>query len=100
MTQKSLQLPNLPKRIETFNAIQDLAEKIIDPLVEYFGKIKLTYGFCSTGLSKHIQKGIAHRLDQHASCELKNSGGLICVGQGRHVISLLKMKICVGWRSG
>lgn len=47
-TQKQLGIKNLPLNPESYNALYDLATKVLDPLIEYFGSIRLTYGFCST----------------------------------------------------
>ena len=77
-TQSRLGLRNLPLRPQTYNALHDLAVRVLDPVVEYFGAIKLTYGFCSPELSKHITKRVAHQLDQHASCELNANNRMIC----------------------
>lgn len=77
-TQRQLGIPNLPLRSETYNAIYDLATQILDPLIDYFGSIKLTYGFSSPNLSKHIKGRIAPKLDQHAACEWKRGNGLVC----------------------
>jgi DNA phosphorothioation-associated putative methyltransferase len=77
-TQSRLGLRNLPLRPQTYNALHDLAVRILDPVVDYFGAIKLTYGFCSQELSKHIKRRVAHHLDQHASCEVGPSNRLIC----------------------
>ena len=77
-TQKRLAIPNLPLRPETYNALYDLATNILDPLIDYFGAIRLTYGFCSPGLSKHIKGRIAPKLDQHAGLELARGGTPVC----------------------
>lgn len=77
-TQLRLGCPNIPKNPETYNALLGLATKVLDPLIEYFGAIKLTYGFCSHDLSKHIKERIAPGLDQHAGEEHKDTGALIC----------------------
>lgn len=77
-TQLILGCPNIPKRPETYNALHGLATKILDPLIEYFGAIKLTYGFCSHDLSKHIKVRVAPTLDQHAGEERRATGALIC----------------------
>jgi len=77
-TQERLGLTNAPSRAQTYNALRDLAAYILDPAVEYFGSIKLTYGFCSIELGKHITRRVAHHLDQHASCELRPDGKAIC----------------------
>lgn len=77
-TQKRLGLHNVPLRAETYNALYALATQLLDPLIEYFGSIRLTYGFASPGLTKHIAGGIAPRLDQHAACEHGSRQRLVC----------------------
>lgn len=77
-TQAQLQLKNLPLNPATYNALQDLATQILDPVVEYFGAIRLTYGFCSAELGRHISKRVAPKLDQHAACEVGPRNVPIC----------------------
>lgn len=73
-----LALENAPQQPETFNALTDLAEHILDPTIDYFGMIKVTYGFCSAALAREIPGRIAPELDQHASHERKRNGTPIC----------------------
>ncbi|NYH17833.1 DNA phosphorothioation-associated putative methyltransferase [Paraburkholderia bryophila] len=77
-TQHRLRMPNMPVRPETYNALHDLATTILDPVVEYFGPIRLTYGFSSRDLSRQIPSRIAPRLDQHAAYEFDGQGKMIC----------------------
>ena len=77
-TQRRLGLQNAPLRPQTYNALHDLAVKVLDPVIDYFGAIRLTYGFCSPELARHITRRVAHQLDQHASCELNANNRLIC----------------------
>ncbi len=77
-TQSRLSIENLPKNVDTYNALYELATCILDPLIDYFGGIRLTYGLCSAELGRHIKKRVAHGLDQHAACEVKRSGRFIC----------------------
>lgn len=77
-TQQRLGLHNVPLRAETYNALYALATQLLDPLIDYFGSIRLTYGFASPGLTKHIARGIAPRLDQHAACEHGRRETLVC----------------------
>ena len=77
-TQHRLGLKNLPLNPATYNALYDLATHILDPVVDYFGGIKLTYGFCSTELGRHISKRVAPKLDQHAGYERSRTGKVIC----------------------
>lgn len=79
------QVNNMPRSPATYNALYDLATEILDPVVDYFGAIKLTYGFASPAVTKHIAAHIAPKLDQHAACELNRSGRPICARQGAAV---------------
>lgn len=77
-TQRRLNLENTPTRWQTYNAIHDLAVNILDPIIDYFGGIRLTYGFCSHQLGKYITSRVAHHLDQHASFERNTNNKQIC----------------------
>ena len=77
-TQSETKIENTPKEFESFCALYDLATHILDPVIDYFGMIRLTYGFCSPELSKKIPGRVAPELDQHASYELKKSGKPVC----------------------
>jgi len=77
-TQYRLGIVNRPLNPATYNAIYELATQILDPVIEYFGSIRLTYGFCSTELGKNIRARVAPKLDQHAACEVGRNGKPIC----------------------
>ena len=81
-TWKQTKVNNIPRQIDTYKAIQDISEKILDPVVEKFGSIVLTYGFSSDALVREIQKkkfpNITQRGDQHAGCELNRNGNPYC----------------------
>lgn len=77
-TQEKYQLDNLPKQVESFNSLHDLAVNILDPVIHYYGMIRLTYGFCSPALAKLIPGRVAHKLDQHSSHEVNRLGNLVC----------------------
>jgi DNA phosphorothioation-associated putative methyltransferase len=77
-TQARTGLSNLPKEADSYTAIYELATNILDPVIDYFGMIKLTYGFCSIEVAKEIPGRIAPKLDQHAAHEKKPNGKLIC----------------------
>ncbi|WP_220092806.1 DNA phosphorothioation-associated putative methyltransferase [Paraburkholderia unamae] len=81
-TQRQLGLRNLPLNAETYNALHDLAVNVLDPVIDYYGPIRLTYGFASSTLTKQIRGGIAPKLDQHASCEHLPNGKPICDRRG------------------
>lgn len=77
-TQAALHIENMPLEPESFNAIFDLASHVIDPVIDYFGMVKLTFGFCSPALASKINGRIAPKLDQHAAHERTRRGGHIC----------------------
>ncbi len=77
-TQQRMDLENRPKQPDSYTALYDLATHILDPVIDYFGMISLTYGFCSHELGKHINKRVAPKLDQHAAHELNTKKNLIC----------------------
>ena len=81
-TQLQLKLDNSPKQMESFDALFDLIEHILNPVAKELGDIQLTYGFCSLELSKHIHSRIYPKLDQHSACELNTKGALICDRKG------------------
>jgi DNA phosphorothioation-associated putative methyltransferase len=87
-TWESTREENIPTSAATYNAIADLARFVIDPVMDYFGGIRLTYGFSSARLSRAISKGrggIAPKLDQHACHETSAAGNLICSRGGAAV---------------
>ena len=84
-TQAKTGFPNIPQQVDTYNALTRLATQILDPVIDYFGEIVLTYGFCSRELAKHIPGRIAPALDQHASHELNTRGQPICKRLGAAV---------------
>ena len=77
-TQQTTGLANCPQQPDSYTALYELATHILDPVIDYFGMIKLTYGFCSHELGKHINKRVAPKLDQHAAHELNSKKKLIC----------------------
>lgn len=89
-TQARLGLPNLPLNPKTYNALYALSKHVLDPVIEYFGAIKLTYGFCSDELRGKIKSRIAPKLDQHSSHECNRQGKLICERLGAAVDFLVE----------
>ena len=81
-TRQRLGIANLPLNPVTYNALHDLTTHILDPVIEYFGSIRLTYGFSSAELTHNIKRGIAPKLDQHAACERGPRGTLVCERDG------------------
>jgi hypothetical protein len=99
-TQRRMQLANLPKEADSYTALYELATNVLDPVIEYFGSIKLTYGFCSSELSRAISQGIAPNLDQHAAHEKNRKGNYVCQRLGAAVDFIVEdedMREVVDW---
>jgi DNA phosphorothioation-associated putative methyltransferase len=77
-TQAATGIENLPSDPDSYSALLDLALNVLDPIIEYFGAIRLTYGFCSPQLSAKIGSRTAPKLDQHASHERNRFDTYIC----------------------
>lgn len=91
---------NLPKEANSYTAIFELATNILDPVIDYFGMIKLTYGFCSAEIAKEISGRISPNLDQHAAHEKKRNGKFICERLGAACDFLIEdedMEEVVAW---
>jgi DNA phosphorothioation-associated putative methyltransferase len=89
-TQARLGFANLPLNPETYNALYRLCTQVLDPVIDYFGGIKLTYGFSSLELSGKIKSRIAPELDQHASHECTRRGKVVCDRLGAAVDFLVE----------
>ena len=84
-TQAATGIENLPRQAASFNALYDLAVNVLDPVIDYYGMIRLTYGFCSPDLAKEISGRIYPKGDQHAAHELNRRGRLVCERLGAAV---------------
>ena len=84
-TQARTGLANAPMQPESYTALVDLAEHVLDQVIDYFGMIRLTYGFCSPQLAKEIPGRIDPKLDQHAAHEKNRLGTPICSRLGAAV---------------
>jgi hypothetical protein len=89
-TQAATGLANLPKESESWNALLELAEQVLDPVIDWFGMIRLTYGFCSPELAKKIPGRIDPKRDQHAAHERNRLGNPICPRLGAAVDFLIE----------
>ncbi|MEA3638917.1 MAG: DNA phosphorothioation-associated putative methyltransferase [Lamprobacter sp.] len=78
-------IDNLPQQPESYNALLELAEQVLDPVIDWFGMIQLTYGFCSPPLVRQIPGRIDPKRDQHAAHERNRLGNLICPRLGAAV---------------
>jgi DNA phosphorothioation-associated putative methyltransferase len=89
-TQRRTRIANLPTEPESYTALYELASKVLDPVIEYFGTVKLTYGFCSIELAGKIPAGTAPQLDQHAAHERNRKGRYVCARLGAAVDFLVE----------
>lgn len=69
---------NVPRVEETFGAMRALCAAVLDPLVERFGRLDLTYAFASSALTRQIAGRIHPPLDQHAGHERSRTGKPVC----------------------
>ncbi|WP_422449136.1 MULTISPECIES: hypothetical protein [unclassified Endozoicomonas] len=90
-TCQSLGISNLPLDSASWDALAALARELLDPVVERFGEITLTYGFCSPELAivrkrlasaNHQIAAIYPSLDQHACYELNQKKERVCTRGG------------------
>ena len=84
-TQARTALANLPREVDSYNALYDLAVNVLDPVIDYFGMIRLTYGFSSPELARKITGRIDPKRDQHAAHEENRRGKPICPRLGAAV---------------
>lgn len=84
-TWRRVRVPNLPKQPATVAALQRLAHDVLDPVVEEFGPIEISYGFASRELTRHVPGRIDPSRDQHAGHELRPDGEPICRRLGQAV---------------
>ena len=89
-TQRECALANVPREAETYSAFASLAVRVLDPAMDFFGGIELTYGFCSRELAKRIPGRIDPSRDQHAGYEKNTRGKLICGRSGAAVDFLVR----------
>lgn len=91
-TQAETKLANLPKEPDSYTALLELTTQLLDPIIDYFGMIKLTYGFCSPTLSREIPGRIAPKLDQHCAHERNQKGNPVCERGGAAVDFLVEFE--------
>lgn len=75
----------LPTHPSTWAALHGLATQILDPLIDRYGGLRLTYGFSGAWLAPRASRPKAPQLDQHAACELNRAGRPICQRGGAAV---------------
>jgi hypothetical protein len=67
------------------NQFERVKIKLREQDIDYFGMIRLTYGFCSPELAKEIPGRIDPKRDQHAAHELNRLGNPVCERLGAAV---------------
>ena len=84
-------LENLPLQPETLEAIRQMEQQLLRPLLNHFGPFYISYGFAGPELLRAIRARarlegrnpqIAPHLDQHCGHELNRSGRRICTRDG------------------
>ena len=81
-------IKNRPSQAKTIEALERLSTLILDPVIEVFGSIELTYGFSGRELSNRVKRKVgrvAPELDQHAAHEENSKGKMICPRGGAAV---------------
>ena len=85
---------NLPLEPSSFTALAGLALFVLDAVVDHFGEIQLTFGFCSPELARarrryaeehNLLPSIHPQADQHACHEVDERGQKICERGGAAV---------------
>ncbi|MBT9557540.1 MAG: hypothetical protein IV100_15985 [Myxococcales bacterium] len=76
---------NVPRQTGTWDGLRRVATEVLDPVIERFGPIRLTYGFAGPALTRQIAGRIAPSLDQHAGSELNARGRPTCPRLGQAV---------------
>ncbi|MFP4494924.1 MAG: DNA phosphorothioation-associated putative methyltransferase, partial [Halochromatium sp.] len=76
---------NRPQQPQSYIALLELAEQVLDPVIDWFGMLQLTYGFCSPALARRIPGRIDPKRDQHAAHERNRLGNLVCPRLGAAV---------------
>jgi len=88
-TWRRCQIDNRSQRLETYAAMCELCLRVLDPVVDQFGPIELTYAFASPALDMLVRLKAYPRttrhLDQHAGCELNRDGRPYCSRLGMAV---------------
>lgn len=73
-TQAATGLANLPEQVASDNALLDLAEQVLDPVIDWFGMIRLTYGFWSPALARAIRARGGGPIDPARDQQLQVTG--------------------------
>jgi hypothetical protein len=78
-------IKNWPTQAKTVASLERLCIHVLDPVIENFGAIEISYGFSGRELSNQVIRTVGRvspALDQHASHELNSRGRAICTRGG------------------
>jgi len=84
-TQQATGIANIPEKPETYTALAYLTREVLDPVMDYFGGIELTYGFAGAALARAVPGRNDPKRDQHASYERNTRGNRVCPRGGAAV---------------
>jgi hypothetical protein len=93
-TWEETRVQNEPLKPETWKALEQLCEEILEPVQAQFGRPAITYGFASQTLipkiralasARNVHSHISPNVDQHAGCERKANGDPVCSRLGQAV---------------
>ncbi len=74
-------ISNIPREPKTVEALLRLARVILDPVIDHFGSIELTYGLSASQLSNRVKAAVGQispKHDQHAAHEVNSKGNPVC----------------------
>lgn len=84
-----------PENPESIEALKNISQKILEPILSNCDRLILTYGFSSKNLLKYLRQEkafIAPKCDQHASCEINTRGNYYCKHKGAAVDILTELR--------
>ena len=76
---------NRPRDPGSYAAMARLCRDVLDPVIDRFGPIRITYGHAGGSLTRAMPGGIYPSLDQHAGHERRRDGAWICGRLGQAV---------------
>ena len=74
-------IDNTPLVRDTYDSLEQLCLAVLDPVIDRFGRISITYGFAGPQLAQAVRRRIGRicpPLDQHAGSERNARGSLVC----------------------
>ena len=81
-TQQATGIANTPVQPETYAALAHLVREVLDPVMDYYGGIDLSYGFAGAALARAVPGRNDPKRDQHAGYEYNTRGNRVCSRDG------------------